>query len=53
MIGITLMEDLAVICMTVVLPVFGGSGDGGLRRPLGLLVRLCSFWFRWFFWRSR
>lgn len=28
MIGITLMEDLAVICMTVVLPVFGGSGDG-------------------------
>src|SRR5580658_4044777 len=27
MIGITLVEDLAVICMTVVLPVFAGSGD--------------------------
>jgi CPA2 family monovalent cation:H+ antiporter-2 len=27
MIGITLVEDLAVISMTVVLPVFGGSGD--------------------------
>ena len=28
MIGITLVEDLAVICMTVVLPAFGGSGEG-------------------------
>jgi CPA2 family monovalent cation:H+ antiporter-2 len=28
MIGITLVEDLAVICMTVVLPVFGKSGAG-------------------------
>lgn len=28
MIGITLVEDLAVICMTVVLPVFAGSGGG-------------------------
>lgn len=28
MIGVTLVEDLAVICMTVVLPVFGKSGDG-------------------------
>lgn len=27
MIGITLVEDLAVICMTVVLPVLGGSGN--------------------------
>jgi K+:H+ antiporter len=27
MIGITLIEDLAVICMTVVLPVFAGSGS--------------------------
>jgi CPA2 family monovalent cation:H+ antiporter-2 len=32
MIGITLVEDLAVICMTVVLPVFGGSGDGNFRK---------------------
>jgi monovalent cation:H+ antiporter-2, CPA2 family len=32
MIGITLVEDLAVICMTVILPVFGGSGDGGLLK---------------------
>jgi monovalent cation:H+ antiporter-2, CPA2 family len=30
MIGITLVEDLAVICMTVVLPVFSGSGRGSL-----------------------
>jgi CPA2 family monovalent cation:H+ antiporter-2 len=28
MIGITLVEDLAVICMTIVLPVFAGSGEG-------------------------
>jgi monovalent cation:H+ antiporter-2, CPA2 family len=28
MIGITLVEDLAVICMTIVLPALGGSGDG-------------------------
>jgi CPA2 family monovalent cation:H+ antiporter-2 len=32
MIGITLVEDLAVICMTVVLPIFGGSGDGSLLK---------------------
>jgi CPA2 family monovalent cation:H+ antiporter-2 len=32
MIGITLVEDLAVICMTVVLPVLGGSGDGRLWK---------------------
>lgn len=30
MIGITLVEDLAVICMTVVLPLFGAPGDGKL-----------------------
>src|SRR5215469_755666 len=32
MIGITLMEDLAVICMTVVLPVLAGSGEGRAAR---------------------
>jgi CPA2 family monovalent cation:H+ antiporter-2 len=32
MIGVTLVEDLAVICMTVVLPVFGGSGQGLLVK---------------------
>jgi monovalent cation:H+ antiporter-2, CPA2 family len=32
MIGITLVEDLAVICMTVVLPVFAGSGEGRLIK---------------------
>jgi monovalent cation:H+ antiporter-2, CPA2 family len=32
MIGITLVEDLAVICMTVVLPVLGGSGDGRFAK---------------------
>jgi monovalent cation:H+ antiporter-2, CPA2 family len=32
MIGITLVEDLAVICMTVVLPAFGGSGNGDLLK---------------------
>ncbi len=47
MIGITLVEDLAVICMTVVLPAFGGSGDGRfvkaawtLSKALILLVPL-------------
>jgi CPA2 family monovalent cation:H+ antiporter-2 len=32
MIGITLVEDLAVICMTVVLPVLASSGDGHFAR---------------------
>lgn len=32
MIGITLVEDLAVICMIVVLPAFGGAGTGRLLR---------------------
>jgi len=32
MIGITLVEDLAVICMTVVLPVISGSESGGLSK---------------------
>lgn len=47
MIGITLVEDLAVICMTVVLPALGGSGDGRfakaawtLGKALVLLVPL-------------
>jgi CPA2 family monovalent cation:H+ antiporter-2 len=47
MIGITLVEDLAVICMTVVLPVFGKSGEGRfsdaawtLGKALILLVSL-------------
>jgi CPA2 family monovalent cation:H+ antiporter-2 len=47
MIGITLVEDLAVIVMTVVLPAFGGSGDGrfakaacSLGKALILLVPL-------------
>ncbi|MFZ0200245.1 MAG: cation:proton antiporter [Candidatus Sulfotelmatobacter sp.] len=37
MIGITLVEDLAVICMTVVLPVFGGSGEGRFAKALWTL----------------
>jgi monovalent cation:H+ antiporter-2, CPA2 family len=47
MIGITLFEDLAVICMTVLLPVFAGSGQGlivkaawTLGKALVLLVPL-------------
>jgi CPA2 family monovalent cation:H+ antiporter-2 len=47
MIGITLVEDLAVISMTVVLPVLGGSGDGlflkaawTLGKALVLLIPL-------------
>jgi CPA2 family monovalent cation:H+ antiporter-2 len=37
MIGITLVEDLAVICMTVVLPVFGSSGDGRFVKAAWIL----------------
>jgi CPA2 family monovalent cation:H+ antiporter-2 len=47
MIGITLVEDLAVICMTVVIPVLGSSKDGGwliaawvLGKALLLLIPL-------------
>lgn len=32
MIGITLVEDLAVICMTVILPVFSSPGEGRLLK---------------------
>jgi monovalent cation:H+ antiporter-2, CPA2 family len=37
MIGITLVEDLAVICMTVVLPVLGSSRDGSLLMAAWVL----------------
>jgi CPA2 family monovalent cation:H+ antiporter-2 len=37
MIGITLVEDLAVICMTVVIPVLGNSKDGGLLMAAWIL----------------
>jgi monovalent cation:H+ antiporter-2, CPA2 family len=37
MIGITLVEDLAVICMTVVIPVLGSSRDGGLLTAAWVL----------------
>jgi monovalent cation:H+ antiporter-2, CPA2 family len=43
MIGITLVEDLAVICMTVVIPVLGSSAEGGLlmaARVLGKALLL-------------
>jgi monovalent cation:H+ antiporter-2, CPA2 family len=32
MIGITLVEDLAVIVMTVLFPIFSGSGDGRIAK---------------------
>jgi monovalent cation:H+ antiporter-2, CPA2 family len=37
MIGITLIEDLAVVCMTVLLPLFSGSGDGRIGKAIGTL----------------
>jgi len=50
MIGITLIEDLAVVCLTVVLPILSGSGDGRmveaiwtLGRALLLLIPLAFF----------
>lgn len=39
MIGITLVEDLAVICLTVVLPAFGGSGEGSLLKAVLSLAK--------------
>jgi len=37
MIGITLVEDLAVICMTLVLPAFSGSGGGDFLKAAWML----------------
>jgi monovalent cation:H+ antiporter-2, CPA2 family len=37
MIGITLVEDVAVICMTVVIPVLGNSKNGGLLMAAWVL----------------
>jgi CPA2 family monovalent cation:H+ antiporter-2 len=37
MIGITLVEDLAVICMTVVIPAFSSPGEGNLLKALWTL----------------
>lgn len=37
MIGITLVEDLAVICMTVVIPVLGHSQEGNWLTPIWVL----------------
>jgi monovalent cation:H+ antiporter-2, CPA2 family len=39
MIGITLVEDLAVIWMTVLLPAFGGSGDGSVLKAAWTLAK--------------
>jgi CPA2 family monovalent cation:H+ antiporter-2 len=39
MIAITLVEDLAVICMTVVIPVFGGAQRGGLLMAAWVLFK--------------
>ena len=50
MIGITIVEDLAVVCMTIILPVLSGSGEGlfikvawTLGKALILLVPLTFF----------
>ena len=50
MIGITLVEDLAVVCMTVVLPIFSGSEESRivkatwtLGKALVLLIPLAFF----------
>ncbi|MFZ0631938.1 MAG: cation:proton antiporter [Acidobacteriaceae bacterium] len=37
MIGITLVEDLAVICMTVVMPIVGSPGKGKLLQAFWVL----------------
>jgi CPA2 family monovalent cation:H+ antiporter-2 len=37
MIAITLVEDLAVVCMTVVLPIFGGSEDSRIAKAMWTL----------------
>jgi len=37
MIGITLIEDLAVVCMTVVLPILSGPGNGQMVKALWTL----------------
>ena len=39
MIGISLVEDLAVICMTIVFPAFGGSQGGSLRTATWTLAK--------------
>jgi len=50
MVGITLVEDVAVICMTMVLPIFSGSGEDrvvkaawALGKALVLLIPLVFF----------
>jgi len=37
MIGVTLIEDLAVVSMTVVLPIFSGSADGRIVKAIWIL----------------
>lgn len=39
MIGITLVEDLAVVCMTAVVPVFNDSGDGHIAKAAWTLAK--------------
>jgi monovalent cation:H+ antiporter-2, CPA2 family len=39
MIGITLMEDLAVICLTVVIPTMAGSGEGMFAKAIWTLSK--------------
>jgi len=37
MIGIALVADLVVICMTVILPILGGSSTGRLKAAAWIL----------------
>jgi CPA2 family monovalent cation:H+ antiporter-2 len=43
MIGITLVEDLAVICMTVILPVLSQSGEGVFLKAAWILGKALIF----------
>ena len=39
MIGITLVEDIAVVFMTIIIPIFSGPAKAVSRKPPGLSAK--------------
>src|ERR1700735_2248562 len=51
MIGITLVEDVAVVFMTIIIPIFSGPGEGRFARAAGAWGQAPLRRFRWCFLR--
>ena len=53
MIGITLVEDLAVVILIVLMPALGALGDRAPAGRRGRAVQAAPSWYRSGYWPSR